>query len=146
MKNEIETLSDDELLARFRDASIRHRQSLWDPRTANRINDEELVPSYDALVSRGQASALKILQLAHDDNPDVRLSAAILGYDLDPLLCRSVLIEFFRTPGFSAMTALINLVHKDPEVGVEFSRLAALGATDAFGPLLQRFSQPRSAR
>ncbi len=144
---DLAALNDDALLEYFRKAAIEKETLLYNTRENNRIDSEELVPCWNELAARGPESASKILRLTRDKSPEVRLNAAIFGFDLDPSLCRSVLIQLLRTPDFLAATALIMLLHKDPEVSAEFSRLAAMGVKDVFEPLVRRFGDgvPKSS-
>ncbi len=131
--------SDLELVRYFREAAVERAKYGFNWRAGNRILDNKLTPAYRALAARGPASARQLLQLTKDEDPQVRLEAAVFAYEIDATLCRATLQQLLRKLRPVGVQALIMLLHKDPEFSTEFERLAKLGHEELHEQLSQKF-------
>lgn len=76
----------------------------------------ELHYVFNIIKSRGPGTMRKFLPFLSHDNPEVRLSAAMLCYDLAPADCRRVLLELEKLRNSSVSShALVFLYDHDEE-------------------------------
>jgi hypothetical protein len=118
--------SDDALVEYFRKWAVKQSRCGFNVDEHNRIDQEKLVPSRDMLAARGEVALSKLLRLTADDNAHVRLEAAIFAFEADPRLCRKVLTSLLSQSGPVRLTALVWLIHRDPEFAAEFENMARL--------------------
>jgi hypothetical protein len=147
--------TDEALVAYFRKWAISQSQCGFNATKHNRIDRERLVPSRNVLAARGKQSLSKLLWLTEDDNPHVRLEAAIFGFAADQDRCRKVLRFFadqaakvLKSPlsetGGVGVVALVWLAHKDPEFAAEFERNAELEYENYKQEQARRFSRDQT--
>lgn len=113
-QSELSAMSDDELSSTFERLSVEMSKC---PLT-NKFNRLalELHEVFNFMKSRGPGTIRKFLPFLSHDNPEVRLSAAMLCYDLAPTDCRHVLLELERLRNSSvASHALVFLYDHDEE-------------------------------
>lgn len=116
--------SDSEIVKFFRDAALERANCGFDSETGNRIFDQNMVPAYQALVSRGPESLRELLVLIDDPSLNVRTDAAIFAYNSDPERCREALKQVLKEPGWTRILAIAGLLHMDPEFAAEFNEKA----------------------
>lgn len=81
----------------------------------NKISDKYFTPCAQILKRRGTEALAKLLPLLQDKNPDVRLTAASIAYEVDPGGCRRVLVELMKTPDRIGIMAWGSLAVLDPK-------------------------------
>jgi hypothetical protein len=64
--------------------------------SANRINEERLLPDSRLLTARGTSALGKLIPLLEDENRGVRLAAATFAFDVAPDACRPVLRKLMK--------------------------------------------------
>jgi hypothetical protein len=72
---------------------------------ADQINKKYVFPAGTILGERGPQSVAKLLPLLDDENPDVRLTAASLAYEVDTRACRGVLEGLMKTLDMAGIMA-----------------------------------------
>jgi hypothetical protein len=141
-KEDFSDWTDAQVVQYFRDAALKRAKCGFIFARGNRIFDNKLVPAYEALATRGEASLRELLSLTDDPSPDVREDAAIFAFDLDPSHCREVLEKLIGEQGRVGIAAVVVLLDKSPEFAAEFRCMGALGP----GRFLQEMDRryPRS--
>jgi hypothetical protein len=106
--------SDEQIVEYIRHWGIEHWKCGRDGYSANRVNEQHIFPAGKILSDRGSVSLAKVLPLLDDSNPNVRLTAASLAYDVDPVTCRKALEELTLTLDNAGILAWAILTLKDP--------------------------------
>ncbi len=107
--------TDDQLVQHIRKWALEQSNCGFEPECLNQINDKELVPCRDVLVSRGAEALLKLLPLLEDDNPFARLNAASFAFEVAPSECRGALEGLLRWDGLLPLFALAVWSHHEPQ-------------------------------
>ena len=142
---DFDSLSDAEIVACFRSASLERAKCGFNAAKGNRIVDRKMTPAYDALKARGVTAVRALLALTEDPNPNVRADAASYGYDADPTRCRDVLKRLVGEPGLPGAVAVVWLVNKDLDFRTEFEEMGRLGANHFLQELDRRYPPKRNS-
>jgi hypothetical protein len=114
MRKEPSSLWDDgQLVEYIRKWAIEQSECGRDGYAAGRIDERYIFPAAKILTDRGPESVAELLPLLHDNNPDVRLAAASIAYEMDKVECRKVLEELAKTPDMVGIMALMTLSAKE---------------------------------
>jgi hypothetical protein len=105
--------SDEQIVEYIRHWAVEHGKCGRDGYAANRVNERHIFPAGRILSDRGSHSLAKLLPLLNDDNPDVRLAAASLAYDVDTSACRTVLGDLMKTADVTGFMAWVTLSAKE---------------------------------
>jgi hypothetical protein len=125
-QRDLRDASNPEIIEQFRQAAIERGNTGFNWRLGNRILEQKMLPAYHELVARGPDALKGLLTLTADSNPNVRKSAAIMGYDRDPARCTETLKRLFDEPGWVSVMALVGLLHKNSGFAAEYSQRAKL--------------------
>ena len=107
--------SDEELVA-----DIKHWAEEWakcglDMDSANKINEERLVPDSRLLTARGSSALGKLIPLLEDENRGVRLAAAAFAFNVAPDACRPVLRKLMKKCDVIGLWAWAAWAEREPD-------------------------------
>jgi hypothetical protein len=105
--------SDEQIVDYIRHWGIEHWKCGRDGYAANRINEQHIFPAGEILSRRGRGSLMKLLPLLKDNNPNVRLAAASLAYDVATPASREALEELVKTLDMAGILAWATLTIKE---------------------------------
>ena len=104
---------DEKLVAHIRHWAVERWKCGLDSYAADQISTKHLFPCRTILEKRGLHALAKLLPLLHDDNRDVRLTAASFAYDVDRPACQKALFDLMLTLNLVGLTAWVVLSDKE---------------------------------
>ena len=107
-------MADDQIVEQIRKWSVERGKCGFNAEKSNRISNEKLFPLETMLKARGDASISKLVSLTKNENPEVRLVAASIVFEVAPEAARHTLLELMARCDRTGILAWGVWAYKDP--------------------------------